>query len=380
MNHQSNTHLVFATRDPSWQSDPNESLNLRAFGLAADAGGIHYVYFRGKPWDLHILGYRYWKDSESEPSEPVNILSIHEELVTPRMLECVAHELGASVFLFNPSETWNVTMLRQEFSRPAPPAGLYVVASTSGGDHLVCQDDQTAVTNVTSENDDHLPQNCPVDDSQNLAIEPAASSEPYHPFLCWYRNNFENQVAQYIIWRRVVPSEDENWYAIDSVDAPTTEYLDETMIFDPIGGFFAQYRVVAKSEDANYSDFSNMASIRASSAFGKIASSATTATESVPKEFALRQNYPNPFNPTTTIEFQLPTHGQSASTVYQTSLKLYNIHGQLVRTVDNGMHAAGNYRFVVDAASLASGVYFYHLNATSSSANYSTRKKMILLK
>lgn len=365
--------------DPSWQSDPNLSLNLRAFGLAANSTGIHYVYFRGKPWDLHILAYRSWKDSNTEPSEPINIFQIYEERITPRMLECVAHELGVSVLFSNPLPTWNITMVREQFDRPAPPAGLYVVASTSGGDQLKCQDDGTIITEVTTQNDDHLPQNCPVDDSQNLAIELASSSQTYHPLLRWYRNNFEYQVAQYIIWRRVVPSEDESWKPIDSVAAPATEYLDRTMIFDPLGGFFAQYRVVAKSRHGDYSDFSNMASIRASNAFGKIASNGPQ-TESMPKEFSLRQNYPNPFNPTTIVEFQLPAQGQSASMVYQTSLKLYNIHGQLVRTIANGSHGPGIYRFVVDASSLASGVYFYRLDATSSDANYSARKKMILLK
>lgn len=297
------------------------------------------------------------------------------------MLECVAHELGASVFLFNPLPSYNITMLRQEFIRPAPPAGLYVVASTSGGDQLKCQDDGTAITPVTSENDDHLPQNCPVDDSQNLAIEPAASSETYHPFLRWYRNNFEYQVVQYIIWRRVVPSEDESWKPIDSVNAPTTEYLDQSMIFDPIGGIFAQYRIVAKSPEGDYSDFSNMASIRASSSGGGgVAKHQVPSTTELPTMFSLSQNYPNPFNPTTTIECQLPVQGQSASAVYQTSLRLYNIHGQLVRTIDNGSHGPGIYRFVLDANSLASGVYFYRFNAVSSGANYSARKKMILLK
>jgi len=204
------------------------------------------VYFRGKPWDLHILAYRSWKDSNTEPSEPINIFQIYEERITPRMLECVAHELGVSVLFSNPLPTWNITMVREQFDRPAPPAGLYVVASTSGGDQLKCQDDGTIITEVTTQNDDHLPQNCPVDDSQNLAIELASSSQTYHPLLRWYRNNFEYQVAQYIIWRRVVPSEDESWKPIDSVAAPATEYLDRTMIFDPLGGFFAQYRVVAK--------------------------------------------------------------------------------------------------------------------------------------
>ena len=89
----------------------------------------------------------------------------------------------------------------------------------------------------------------------------------------------------------------------------------------------------------------------------------------LPKEFKLNQNYPNPFNPTTTIEFSIIKNEF-------VSLSVYNILGQIVKTLVNQELAPGNYSFKLDAHNLASGVYIYKLS--SSSGNII--KKMILQK
>jgi len=104
----------------------------------------------------------------------------------------------------------------------------------------------------------------------------------------------------------------------------------------------------------------------------------TTAVEneeSLPREFSLDYNYPNPFNPTTTIRYQLPER----STV---SLKVYNTLGQEVLTLVNEVQSAGAHSVIFDAKnnknsySLASGVYFYRLQA----GDFMQTRKMILLK
>ncbi len=92
-------------------------------------------------------------------------------------------------------------------------------------------------------------------------------------------------------------------------------------------------------------------------------------TGNVPNEFKLEQNYPNPFNPVTTIDYSLP----KASNV---SIKIYDILGNEVMNVVNGFKQAGNYSESVDASSLASGVYFYKMEANG----FVDSKKMILLK
>jgi nitrate reductase NapAB chaperone NapD len=88
----------------------------------------------------------------------------------------------------------------------------------------------------------------------------------------------------------------------------------------------------------------------------------------IPENFALNQNYPNPFNPATTIEFAL-----AAASDY--TLTIYNVTGQKVSEFA-GSEEAGTVSIEWDASSMASGVYFYKLNA----GNFSDTKKMVLLK
>jgi len=80
-----------------------------------------------------------------------------------------------------------------------------------------------------------------------------------------------------------------------------------------------------------------------------------------PKAFALGQNRPNPFNPTTVIEYVLP---ESAPV----KLEVYNLLGQVVRTLVDEEQMAGRYSVVWDGRDdlgreVASGIYFYRLSA-----------------
>ncbi|MFQ5605183.1 MAG: T9SS type A sorting domain-containing protein [bacterium] len=92
------------------------------------------------------------------------------------------------------------------------------------------------------------------------------------------------------------------------------------------------------------------------------------------RNFVLLQNYPNPFNPTTTIRLELP----KAATV---SLKIYNVKGQLVKTLLNTYYQAGIHRKQWDGTDahgnlVSSGVYFYRLSAD----DFVSVKKMILVR
>ena len=89
----------------------------------------------------------------------------------------------------------------------------------------------------------------------------------------------------------------------------------------------------------------------------------------VPAAFILQQNYPNPFNPTTTIEFRVPSSGF-------VSLKVYDILGREVATLVDGWRSPGSYSVTLDGSKLASGVYFYRLQAGS----FTISKKMMLIK
>lgn len=90
---------------------------------------------------------------------------------------------------------------------------------------------------------------------------------------------------------------------------------------------------------------------------------------SVPSKFNLSNNYPNPFNPSTTVKVSLTNNGI-------TSLKIYNVLGQVVMIVDQGYKVSGEYVYNVNMDKFASGVYFYRLQQ---GANMIT-KKMVLLK
>ncbi len=91
--------------------------------------------------------------------------------------------------------------------------------------------------------------------------------------------------------------------------------------------------------------------------------------ELLPQQFTLEQNYPNPFNPVTEIAFTLP----SATEV---TLSVYNITGQRVATLINGVMDAGPHTVAWDAEGFASGIYLYRLEA----GDMMQTKKMVLLK
>jgi hypothetical protein len=104
----------------------------------------------------------------------------------------------------------------------------------------------------------------------------------------------------------------------------------------------------------------------------------------LPVEYALAQNYPNPFNPTTTITFQLPGGvSQPQGETYRVLLRIYNVVGQVVATLVDGVQEAGYKSASFDASRFASGIYFYRLEAasiTEPSHSFSSVKKMMLLK
>jgi len=95
----------------------------------------------------------------------------------------------------------------------------------------------------------------------------------------------------------------------------------------------------------------------------------TQNQETVPVKYSLSQNYPNPFNPETRIEYQLPKDGR-------VHLAIYNINGQLVKTLINENQVAGYYSVQWDASGFSSGIYFYRIQ----SGEFSDIKKCIIVK
>ncbi len=88
-----------------------------------------------------------------------------------------------------------------------------------------------------------------------------------------------------------------------------------------------------------------------------------------PLVFGLDQNYPNPFNPSTTINYSIKEAGA-------VTINVYNAMGQKVATLVNEMKTVGNYTARWNAASHASGMYYYRLEANGQAIT----QKMTLIK
>ncbi len=90
---------------------------------------------------------------------------------------------------------------------------------------------------------------------------------------------------------------------------------------------------------------------------------------SIPATLALDQNYPNPFNPSTMIKFALPQQSH-------VTLEVFNVIGERVAMLINGVKPAGYHAVNFDAVKLASGLYIYRL----STADMTIVRKMTLVR
>jgi len=107
---------------------------------------------------------------------------------------------------------------------------------------------------------------------------------------------------------------------------------------------------------------------------GGVPDGIATVPPILPASCTLDQNYPNPFNPSTMIRYSLPKGGV-------VKLAVYDILGREVRTLVNGAMSAGQQEAQWDGKNsngrpVGSGMYFYRLNAGSSTAT----KKMTLIR
>jgi hypothetical protein len=113
--------------------------------------------------------------------------------------------------------------------------------------------------------------------------------------------------------------------------------------------------------------------------FSGVTSVADRETHDLPAEFSLSQNYPNPFwsgatsrsagNPVTQIRFSLPKAAH-------VRLEIYNVSGQRVATLVDAQKPAGDHAVEFDASKLASGSYFYRIEA----GEFSAVKKLLMIK
>ena len=103
--------------------------------------------------------------------------------------------------------------------------------------------------------------------------------------------------------------------------------------------------------------------------------SASFRPPTLPDRLELSQNYPNPFNPSTTIRYSLPKESRVV-------LEVFNILGQRIASLVDAQEKAGIHELVWNA-NVASGIYFYRIQATATgdpSKHFTEVKKMVLMK
>ena len=100
-----------------------------------------------------------------------------------------------------------------------------------------------------------------------------------------------------------------------------------------------------------------------------IASNITTSGSSLSDSYKLYQNVPNPFNGTTTVSFYVP---ESA----EVTISVYNMLGEYVTEVTNGIFSAGKHEIVFNSTELGQGTYFLKMNTE----NFTATKNMNIIK
>ncbi|HTX19139.1 MAG TPA: T9SS type A sorting domain-containing protein [Bacteroidota bacterium] len=93
------------------------------------------------------------------------------------------------------------------------------------------------------------------------------------------------------------------------------------------------------------------------------------ADPGMPEHYSLGQNYPNPFNPTTIIQYAVPRREYVV-------LSVFNILGEKVADLVNGLREAGAHTVSFNASDLSSGLYFYRIQAGS----FVETKKLVVVK
>jgi hypothetical protein len=192
-----------------------------------------------------------------------------------------------------------------------------------------------------------------------------AVSSNNHPRLIWGKYpDISITINNYKIYRKYGAS---SWQLHTTVSSSTYEYTDGAVTLSgQQAGTDVQYKVTAIYNTNNETSASNIVTVNVQGGgIEKKGSSEGFASN----EFKLDQNFPNPFNPSTVISFTIPENSF-------VSIKIYDVLGNELFDLINGIKAQGNYSVSFDASNLSSGIYFYILKANGNSLT----NKMLLAK
>jgi len=161
-------------------------------------------------------------------------------------------------------------------------------------------------------------------------------------------------------------------YKRDDVTARTISDQLDKMFVDSRYGY--QAHLIFGDDGYTLEGLKELIKNNRESLLAKRGESKTDILSEMPKEYELFNNYPNPFNPTTTIKYSVPKNSN-------VKLRVYNMMGQLIKTLVNESKAPGFYNVEWDGTNesnskVASGIYFYRIECE----NFVANNKMILLK
>lgn len=166
---------------------------------------------------------------------------------------------------------------------------------------------------------------------------------------------------------------DENGNLIGSTTG--TQYTDLEVILKSVGDAYDQfnYYVVAIDNNQSSSGRSNYVSTWGET-FYKLTNIKNILNPVIPDQYELKQNYPNPFNPVTTIRYSLPRDSQ-------VRINVYNLKGQLVKTLINNSKSAGFHTVswnIKDNAreEIAASIYLYQIVTPE----FTDTKKLVVMK
>lgn len=168
--------------------------------------------------------------------------------------------------------------------------------------------------------------------------------------LCWTTETEVNNYG-FEVERKVI---DGGWASLGFVAGNGNSNSPKKYIFFDVsiyGGSVLYYRLKQIDTDGNFKY------------------SETVEVELAPSSFSLSQNYPNPFNISTSFQYSVPE-------ISNVTLKVFDVSGNEVSVLVNEEKKKGMYLINFDASRLASGIYFYRLQASG----FFEAKKMILLR
>ena len=155
-------------------------------------------------------------------------------------------------------------------------------------------------------------------------------------------------------------------------------YLDKYEVINPEDWELVLYFDTKAMENVKQRCQLDSNDVKLSNEFGirhyEIAINAETDISPIISKNALSPNYPNPFNPETTISYEIASDGNAR-------IDIFNLKGQLVKTLVNDNKVSGPHRVVWNGTDkygrkVASGIYQYRLITKDGSIT----KKMILMK